>query len=227
MIDCIYVIALEENLVKKREEIIERVNSLKIDSQQLVLFKAVNGFDPKVDFQWSLFNWKLENSDNSWWNRDMKPGEIGCALSHLSIWKHAYSLNYKKIIILEEDFKPIKQIDPNLINELDQNDWDFCYLGRNKIKEDQSEVSNNLVIPGYSYNLHAYMLSESGIKNLLQFSFENKIMPVDEFIPATFCDHPRQDLNFIWKDTKAFSFKEDYIGQSSTNTVSSTENLEK
>ena len=227
MIDCIYVIALEENLVKKREEIIERVNSLKIDSQQLVLFKAVNGFDPKVDFQWSLFNWKLENSDNSWWNRDMKPGEIGCALSHLSIWKHAYSLNYKKIIILEEDFKPIKQIDPNLINELDQNDWDFCYLGRNKIKEDQSEVSNNLVIPGYSYNLHAYMLSDSGIKNLLQFSFENKIMPVDEFIPATFCDHPRQDLNFIWKDTKAFSFKEDYIGQSSTNTVSSTENLEK
>ena len=227
MIDCIYVIALEENLVKKREEIIERVNSLKIDSQQLVLFKAVNGFDPKVDFQWSLFNWKLENSDNSWWNRDMKPGEIGCALSHLSIWKHAYSLNYKKIIILEEDFKPIKQIDANLINELDQNDWDFCYLGRNKIKEDQSEVSNNLVIPGYSYNLHAYMLSDSGIKNLLQFSFENKIMPVDEFVPATFCDHPRQDLNFIWKDTKAFSFKEDYIGQSSTNTVSSTENLEK
>tara|TARA_R100000005_G_C5003557_1_gene212018 strand:- start:9799 stop:11094 length:1296 start_codon:yes stop_codon:yes gene_type:complete len=227
MIDCIYVIALEENLVKKREEIIERVNSLKIDSQQLVLFKAVNGFDPKVDFQWSLFNWKLENSDNSWWNRDMKPGEIGCALSHLSIWKHAYSLNYKKIIILEEDFKPIKQIDPNLINELDQNDWDFCYLGRNKIKEDQSEVSNNLVIPGYSYNLHAYMLSGSGIKNLLQFSFENKIMPVDEFIPATFCDHPREDLNFIWKDTKAFSFKEDYIGQSSTNTISSTENLEK
>ena len=71
------------------------------------------------------------------------------------------------------------------------------------------------------------MLSDSGIKNLLQFSFENKIMPVDEFVPATFCDHPRQDLNFIWKDTKAFSFKEDYIGQSSTNTVSSTENLEK
>ena len=99
-----------------------------------MLFKAVNGFDPKVDFQWSLFNWKLENSDNSWWNRDMKPGEIGCALSHLSIWKHAYSLNYK-IIILEEDFKPIKQIDANLINELDQNDWDFCYLGRNKIKK--------------------------------------------------------------------------------------------
>lgn len=227
MIDCIYVIGLEPNLDKKRDEIVERVNSLKLDAQQLVLFKAVNGFDPKVDFQWKLFNWKLDGSDNSWWNRDMKAGEIGCALSHLSVWKHAHSLNYKKIIILEEDFKPLKEIDSSLLNELDQIDWDFCYLGRNKLKADKEEVSANLVIPNYSYNLHAYMLSGSGIENLLQYSFENKIMPVDEFVPATFCDHPRQDLDFIWKDTKAFSFKEEYIGQSSTSGISSTENLEK
>jgi GR25 family glycosyltransferase involved in LPS biosynthesis len=227
MIDCIYIIALEKNISEKRAEIIERVNELNLSAQQLVLFKAINGFSPVVDFEWSLFPWKLKDSDNKWWNRDMKPGEIGCALSHLCVWRHAHSQGYKKILVLEEDFKSKTPFDLSLIKELDKLDWHLCYLGRNKIREDQKEVSENLVIPDYSYNLHSYLLSRDGISNLLQHQFENKIMPADEFVPATYCKHPRSDLGFVWSDTKAFAFKEEYIGQTSSNEISSTENLEK
>jgi GR25 family glycosyltransferase involved in LPS biosynthesis len=227
MIDCIYVIALEQTLSNKREEIIERVKKIGIKSLQLVLFKAVNGFDPRVDFEWSTFPWKLEGSDNHWWNRDIKAGEVGCALSHLSVWKHAARQGYEKILILEEDFDPLKPITSDLLIEADQSDWHLCYAGRNKVKPDLEEVSENISIPDYTYCTHSYFLSKTGIKNLLDYGFENKIMPVDEFLSATFCTHPRNDLNFIWKDVRAVAFKEDYIIQSSASSVSSTENLEK
>lgn len=225
MIDCTYIIVLEKNLTSKREEIIERFNNLGIPTTQLVLFKGVNGFSPEMDFEWTLFPWKMEGSDNPWWNRDQLPGEIGCNLSHLAVWKHAHKNKYKKILILEEDFEEIESFDINLLKELEILDWHLCYLGRNKIHEDQRDVSKNLVVPGYSYNLHAYLLSDDGIKNLIDHKYENKIMPADEFVPATYCKHPREDLDFIWSDTKAFAFKKDYIGQSSTTETSSTLNL--
>lgn len=225
MIDCVYIIALEKNILNNREDIVNRFNDLNIPTNQLVLFKGVNGFNPQVDFEWSLFPWKIEGSDNPWWNRDQLPGEIGCNLSHLAVWKHAHANKFKKILILEEDFKQIQPFDIRLLEELDRQEWHLCYLGRNKIHEDQADVSENLVVPDYSYNLHAYLLSDAGIKNLLDHQYENKIMPADEFVPATFCDHHRDDLKFIWKDTKAFSFKEDYIGQLSNEQTSTTLNL--
>jgi len=227
MIDCIYVVALEKTLSEKREEIIKRVNDLGITAQQLVLFKAVNGFEPEVDFAWNRFDWKIENSENGWWNRDMKAGEIGCSLSHLSVWKHAANQGYERILILEEDFAPLKPITPDLLKEIDQLDWHLCYAGRNKVRPDIKEATENISVPDYTYCTHAYFLSKSGIKNLLDHQFENKLMPVDEFLSATFCSHPREDLSFIWKDMKAFAFKEDYIAQSSNSEISTTENLEK
>lgn len=225
MIDCVYIIALEKTLANKKEELVKRFNALGIPADQLTLFKGVNGLNPEVDFEWGLFPWKLEDSDNPWWNRDQLPGEIGCNLSHLAVWKHAHKNEYKKILILEEDFQEIEPFDVNLLAELEAFNWDLCYLGRNKIREDRQDVSKNLVVPDYSYNLHAYLLSASGLKNLIDHQYENKIMPADEFVPATYCEHPREDLKFIWRDTKAFAFKKDYIGQSSTKDNSTTLNL--
>ena len=227
MIDCIYVIALEENLAKNKQDLIEKVNNLGLNTKQLLLFKAVNGFDPQVDFSWTTFPWELKDSDNGWWNRDIKPGEIGCALSHLSIWKHASHQQYETILILEEDFKSIKPLSLEILNEVNQLDWHLCYVGRNQVRPDKEEASANVSVPDYTYCTHAYLMSKAGIKNLLDHEFENKLMPVDEFLSATFCEHPRDDINFIWKDLKAFALKEDYIGQSGESEVSSTENLEK
>lgn len=227
MIDCIYVIALEETLSTKRQELIDRVGELNLKSEQLILFKAVNGFTPQVDFKWEKFAWKIKDSDNGWWNRDLKAGEVGCALSHLCVWKHAATQKYKKILILEEDFKPVDVLSLTLLEELDQLDWHLCYAGRNKVKPDIKSATANIAVPDYTYCTHAYLLSQAGVENLISHRFENKIMPVDEFLSATFCNHPREDLNFIWKDLKTFAFKKDYVVQSNPSGISTTENLEK
>ncbi len=216
MIDCAYIIALKETIDNHHDELVEKFKTLQINCSKIIIFEAVDGRNPVVDFKYDLFDWKLEDCPNDWHNRDLLSGEIGCALSHLKVWKHAQSEKYKKILILEEDFFKIKDIPQEAFEELDNLNWHLCYLGRNEVKPNKASVTANIVVPDYSYCTHAYLLSEAGIKNFINHQFENKIMPVDEFISATFCDHPREDLNFIWKDTKAFAFSTDYIGQLST-----------
>jgi GR25 family glycosyltransferase involved in LPS biosynthesis len=188
------------------------------------IYDAVDGRSPKVDFEWQLFQgWKMR-SDNKYWNREITAGEIGCALSHLSIWKEAFKKGYQNILILEEDFKVLRQWNESDVKT--QEEWGLFYLGRNKVDEDLEELSETIVRPGYSYCTHAYMLSRMGIQRLLEQNFENTIMPVDEFLPATYIEHPRADLSYIWRDTIALALKENMIGQTSTSETSLTENLD-
>jgi GR25 family glycosyltransferase involved in LPS biosynthesis len=225
-IDCAYIISLKENIEQNEDDLLERFANLGIPAKSMTLFKAVVGTKPTVDFEWKLYPWKIENSDNRWWKRDVLPGEIGCALSHLSVWKDAHEKKYEKILILEEDFlKKSPYIFNKFIEELDKQEWDLCYLGRNKIREDKSDVSENLVIPDYSYCLHAYLLSKSGIEKLINKKFEDMIMPADEFIASTYCEHPREDLKFIERNIKALSSRESYIKQTSVPETSYTENI--
>src|SRR5579872_3216688 len=49
-----------------------------------------------------LFPWKI-NSDNFWWKRPLKKGEIGCALTHLHCWKYIVDKKIELSLILEDD----------------------------------------------------------------------------------------------------------------------------
>jgi glycosyl transferase, family 25 len=42
--------------------------------------------DPAEMRAYGLFDWQVE-STNEWWNRPLKLGEIGCAVSHLLCWR--------------------------------------------------------------------------------------------------------------------------------------------
>lgn len=49
-----------------------------------------------------LFDWQIE-SDNQWWNRPLKYGEIGCTLAHLACWTHAAEHTTSPYILILED----------------------------------------------------------------------------------------------------------------------------
>ena len=67
------------------------------------------------------------------------------------------------------------------------------------------------------------MLTDEGVQRILEQNFHTYFFPVDEFLPATFCDHPRGDLGFITQDTIAMAVKDDFLGQLSTRETSTTE----
>lgn len=186
------------------------------------MFKAIDGNDPTPEFDYSLFAWKID-SPNEWYSRSLKKGEVGCMLSHLSVLRSAHRWGEDYVLILEEDFKVVKPFDPSILPDVP---WDICYLGRNKVDPDQSEVDENFVVPGYSYNTHAILYRRSGIEKILQGSPEKYVMPWDEYLSATYSDHPRADLSFIWKDINAIAAKEDYVSQTSNKETSMIENSE-
>lgn len=50
----------------------------------------------------SVFPWKIAGSSNAWWARDLKYGEIGCALAHLAAWEQIATCNAPGLV-LEDD----------------------------------------------------------------------------------------------------------------------------
>lgn len=224
--DIAYVIMLnptEEKIANVQDEF----SKLGIDTP-LEIFNAVDGTNPVVDFKYEVFKgWKMR-SDNAWWNREIKQGEVGCALSHLSVWKDAAKRGFDNVLILEEDFKVLREWPDNEFYWPESWDWKYTmlYLGRSRMTPDKRGLTEFLVEPDYSYNMHAYLLTGAGIQRLLEQNFQNYICPLDEFVPATYTDHPRGDMGFITQDTYCASVIEDVIGQGSNSSNSTTENTD-
>ena len=172
--------------------------------------------------------WQITESDNDYWNRPLDPAAIGCAISHHKVWNHAHKNNFNNILILEEDFQVVKTLSSEYIDEL-PDDFDLFYLGRNlvnglgKVRPTDELIGNGkLVKPGGSYNTHAYILSKSGIKSLLDQAFHKYILPVDEFLATCYAGHVRDDLNFITTDLNAYApiAEDDLVNQSRSASTS-------
>jgi glycosyl transferase, family 25 len=169
-----------------------------LDGQQITP-ESLKGF--------SLFPWKIE-SQNPYWSRPLKRGEIGCAISHWSCWKHAAESGIDRAVILEDDvlFRDgaVARLERAMrVLDSQHPQWDLLYLGRTRVDRILNlpprftrdiPVGDGLVRPGYSWCTRAYVLSRAGIQKVLATGFDQALIPADEFLPAMFVMHPRPDV---------------------------------
>ncbi|WP_229905653.1 glycosyltransferase family 25 protein [Lentzea cavernae] len=145
-----------------------------------------------------LFSWQIE-SDNPWWNRPLKYGEIGCTLAHLACWRDAADHGDEPyVVVLEDDAVVPAGFLTDLLDGLDRleqarSDFDLLYLGRFPLEPDR-EAAPGFVVPGYSHCTFGYLLTRKALHMLLVAKLDHAIVPVDEFLPAQYIDHPRGDL---------------------------------
>jgi len=139
-------------------------------------------------------------------NRKMSKGEVGCFISHYYAWRHCVQLN-EPIIIFEDDAK----IDEARWNEerfaeLVETGYNLIYLGYNECEE-AYVIDDELVIPEYPYNLHAYIVTPKAARILLSTNAKNAIIPADDYVA----------LMLKKKDTGLLpvAFKEDIVSQHS------------
>uniref|UniRef100_A0A8C6SBZ4 Collagen beta(1-O)galactosyltransferase 2 n=1 Tax=Neogobius melanostomus TaxID=47308 RepID=A0A8C6SBZ4_9GOBI len=148
--------------------------------------------------------------------RVLTRGEIGCFLSHHSIWKQVLDRGLQKVLVLEDDvrFEPrFRRRLQAVMDDIDitQLDWDLIYIGRKRMQVQQPEQSvegiNNLVVADYSYWTLGYALSQQGARKLLSAQPFTRMLPVDEFLPVMFNKHPNVEYmsQFEPRDLKAFS----------------------
>ncbi|RJO77668.1 glycosyltransferase family 25 protein [Nocardia panacis] len=146
-----------------------------------------------------LFDWQID-SDNPWWNRPLKYGEIGCTIAHLACWAHAAEhTDTPNILILEDDAVLNHEFSGTLnagLRELRRHRtrFDLLYLGRYPLEPDQATPLRGFVRPGYSHCSFGYLLTRRGLTMLLAAGLSDAIVPIDEFLPAMYLPHPRADL---------------------------------
>uniref|UniRef100_A0A8D0W540 Cerebral endothelial cell adhesion molecule n=1 Tax=Sus scrofa TaxID=9823 RepID=A0A8D0W540_PIG len=94
--------------------------------------------------------------------------------------------------------------------EAEKLPWDLIYLGRKQVNpEEEAAVEGlpQLVVAGYSYWTLAYVLSLAGARKLLASQPLRRMLPVDEFLPIMFDQHPNEQYkSHFWpRDLRAFS----------------------
>ena len=218
-IDFCYVINLNS------EDCIEKVKQIPFPCKtSYYIAEAVNGWEivktpSKSPFKYKVADWWKIDSDVSFWNRDVTPGEIGCALSHYKIIKTAYAEGFTGILMLEEDFIPKGKFPTEeMLNNIPK-DASIIYLDRNKVNSNAIEevVNDDLTKASYSYNTHAYLVTRKGMKEIISSDFLNNIIPLDEFYSAANSDSERIDAvtKLSIDGFQAYAFKGGYFSQSS------------
>lgn len=124
--DHIYVITLKKS--KKRHTLLkETLNGIDYE-----IFWGVDG--SKLDLDQvqveGLYDSELAQKKIPF-GKELKPGEVGCALSHLGVYKDILANGYDNALILEDDLSvttnATKELSQSLTELPDQ--WDLLYLG--------------------------------------------------------------------------------------------------
>jgi GR25 family glycosyltransferase involved in LPS biosynthesis len=143
-----------------------------------------------------------ERDENCWYIHGMAPGQIGCILSHLNIYKNALALKMKTIMICEDDCQINENPHSisnylNELNTLTNNDWDMLYLDKEQIYNGEEiiqsgrvvhphldnskyalehlnftineKISENIRRVGARFGTYGYVISESGMKKILEW----------------------------------------------------------
>lgn len=144
-----------------------------------------------------LFPWQIESA-NPWWGRPLKLGEIGCTLAHLACWRHAADDGREPYVLILEDDAVLgraflDELTEGLACLARQRHFDLLYLGRYPLEPDRPALAG-FVSPGYSHCTYAYLLRRQAIATLLATRLDQAVVPVDEFLPSLYTDHPRPDL---------------------------------
>jgi GR25 family glycosyltransferase involved in LPS biosynthesis len=189
MIDKTYIINLEKHKDRK-EDCIKNINS--IDKKilgNIIFYNAINGNDLDLN-ELKKKNIKIRNEWKDFLtDRSLTKGELGCALSHYNIWQEVAKSDSKITYIMEDDINFENDFNEKLkelLLELKDIEWDFCFLDRKFMYGNDLEKSNNLIIPGYSFWLNSYLINSNGAKKLINTNFLERIIPVDEYVPMMY-----------------------------------------
>lgn len=218
--DKIYIITLDHTQ-KNYDLIADKLNDLGIGDS--IDYEIVSGHDASKNLMpdgFSVYdNWQIP-STNEWYNKPVSDSEIGCTISHINCWRNILKDNLDSALILEDDFVGLRPISD--LEEINV-DYDLAYLGKwilpNK-KDTNIPDHTDWVYSGASYNSHAYVITRGCALKLLDYNLHKNIIPVDEFLIATYSDHKRTDILDMYRSGSviAISPTMDYIGQSRKTT---------
>lgn len=189
------------NLKRRTERRVKMEATMKELGLDYTYFEAVDGKTLTDEILLQKGITLLPEYADPYHKRPMTMGEIGCFLSHFTIWQKMVELGQQEVLVLEDDirFEPyFRERTEQLMREArDIGGWDLIYFGRKRLQENEAflKESENFVKVSYTYWTLGYVISLEGAKKLLAVEPLKRLLPVDEFLPIMFDEHP----NDSWK----------------------------
>jgi procollagen-lysine,2-oxoglutarate 5-dioxygenase len=173
----IFIVHLEHE-VDKRKQLEEQLQREQLTYEFVRAVDGQNG-----DLELHSFS-VLPQWTEPFTRKPMTKGEIGCALSHHSLWKRIVDEQLAYTLILEDDAVLCPSFAESLKAQLaSAPEYDILYVGRRPLREEDDTPFHPVK---YSYGTHAYMLSYQGAKKLMDGGFLNHLIPVDEYLPLMY-----------------------------------------
>lgn len=206
-INKIYVIALDSDREGLQQMIEEKLQSCSFyENTPYEIISAFDGRNGDIKEGYNVYDkWDLgpdsPHSWNDWWRRPVLPGEVGCAISHRTVWEATVFDGLGPILVLEEDFFNTGNSVSMLPEPPVDSNWDIALLGRDIIEKNINEeaVNETWVKPRHWYNAHAYIIKNPNVsKLLLSGGLKENVIPVDEYLSALGYPHRRDDIQKIF-----------------------------
>ena len=178
----IFIINLKKDK-KRRTHIINQLTKQKLDNYKII--DAVNGneFDEK-EIKKNIFKNKIGLNP---WNTKMSYSQIGCALSHIEIYKEFIETDYDYALIFEDDAIFVENFEKKLVNFIIDN---FKYKKQiillSEIKQFYSKPINKiekyeLVKVTNAFFTHGYFINKEAAKSIISFNYPVKTI-ADNFV---------------------------------------------
>jgi GR25 family glycosyltransferase involved in LPS biosynthesis len=129
-------------------------------------------FNLNVDFFPAIDGKTIDNIKSK-----IKPGHVGCCLSHRELYKKIKNSNWKTVLVLEDDV----EFDPNFVNLFEQyykevpNDWNLLYFGGNHNNISKKMISQHVHKLIKTYTTHCYLINTKCVNILLNEFDESRI----------------------------------------------------
>lgn len=199
----IYVINLEQ----RKDRYVRMKEQFERLGLEFILFPAVNGKaleDYTASFNTKRFRYESEH--------ELVPGEAGCSLSHIGIWKKMLADGDDYVCVIEDDVSLADQFESFLSNLACYNGFDYIKLDEiddsivGYLKGDSSQPSKNLIrsvdvkefriveCKAVPYYTAGYIISRRGAAVFLK-SARNMYYPID-LLPRYTFPYTRQGFVF-------------------------------
>ncbi len=180
----IIVINLKKDTDKK-SKIIQRLNDLNLEFS---FFNAIYGVELSPEELSAAYNPQHSIEKGL---RAIKKNEIGCALSHLGVYKKMLDDNIDKMIILEDD----AILDKEFVEALDiieylPDNWELFLFGYSSKRSIPCNFNVKLKSNPTTFNvgvspiprgcLHAYVVNQKGAKRMLSYK-KSMYQPIDRY----------------------------------------------
>ena len=178
----VYIINLKKDEERKKN-ILRQVKKQKIKNYELIA--AVDG-NNLTEEELNLLTYKNKKSINPW-NTKMSPSQIGCALSHIKIYRKLIKSNYDFALILEDDAYFLRDLTEKLQNFITKNlKYKKQILLLSELKEFISKPLDKfndyeVVNVTNAFFTHSYFINKKAAESIIKFNYPVKTI-ADNFV---------------------------------------------